>query len=276
MKRFLLVANSSKKEAVRLAQSARTWLEGKAEVLGLDLDPSASLRDCVADIVVVFGGDGTVLNVVRRLGAACPLLLTVNLGHLGFLAEVSPQELEPMLDRILAGHYRVSDRHQLQVRILQDGKEQYAGHVLNEIVIRSATAVRMARLALEVDGHELTEYAGDGLIVSSPTGSTAYALSAGGPIMNPELRAMVAVPLCPHHLGNRPVVFGEDEVLSVRASRPHEELVFICDGQEQVTLPADAKLEIRITGRAMRLILGKSLGRYDILRAKFGWGNKNE
>ncbi len=269
--RFLLVANSRKEQAVRIAQTARTWLQSRAEVLGLELDQNSSLHDCNADVVIVFGGDGTVLNVVRRLGAACPKLLTVNLGHLGFLAEVLPDDLEPMLERVIAGQYRVSDRHLLQVRILREHHEQFCGHVLNEIVIRATTPMRMLRLGLDVDGQFLTEYVGDGLIVATPTGSTAYALSAGGPIMNPELRAMVTVPLCPHHLANRPVVFGDDEVLTVR-SDDNTEVVGICDGQEQIVLPAGCHLEVRITGRAMRMILGETVGRYGILRAKFGWG----
>ncbi len=275
MKRILLVANAKKENALPLAHEAAAWLKGKAQVIGPDTTVDSDLAQYKADLVVVFGGDGTVLNAVRRLGCRQPPLLTVNIGHLGYLAEVSPDELDTALQRILDGNYRISERMLLHGHVLQAGKEIWHGHAVNEFVFSPETQGRTTRIRVEVDGRPLTCFRGDGLLVATPTGSTAYAMSAGGPIISPEMRAMVLVPICPHHLANRPLVLEAEEVLTIQhpgagAAR------FSADGREIMFLQEDQVLKVWGSDQYFRLILGESLGRYDILRAKLGWGGGDQ
>ncbi len=274
MRQVLLVANLQKDGAEEEIRIARRVLEGRAEILDTVTDPQVDLSDCDAEMVVVFGGDGTVLNVVQRLGENEPLMLTVNFGRLGFLAEVLPEELETMLERVLNGHYRVSERMLLHGRLMENGEERWHGHALNEITVAASCPVRMVQMVARVDGKLLTRLASDGLIVSTPTGSTAYALSAGGPVLNPELHAMLLVPICPHFLANRPLVLSENEVLTV-SLLDNGPLQIVCDGQVVGQLGPEAWMEMKCSRRVVRMICGESLGRYDILRAKLGWGGEN-
>lgn len=271
--RILLAANLEKPRARELVEEARAVLEGRATV-DLETDPEADLAGYAPDLVTVFGGDGTVLSVAKRLGDRSPPILTVNLGKLGFLAEVAPGDLRASLLRFLDGHYRLSERIVLEARLLMGDKhaeELWRGTCLNEVTLAPAQPATMIHLRTEVDGRGLTPLSGDGLIVSTPTGSTAYALSAGGPILNPELAAMLLVPICPHFLSNRPLVLGAEEVLTVRLEGKRDAKV-VCDGMLVGSLTADVRLEARCGKRRLKLVCGESLGTYDILRAKLGWG----
>ncbi len=271
MQRVLLVANSRKPEAIRLAEAAREWLASRVDVLALETSVGTDLEPYHPDLAVVFGGDGTVLNAVRRLGSACPPFLTVNLGRLGYLAEVSPEEVRATLERVLAGHYRISERMMLRATIREGESALWTGHALNEFVLAPLRRGRLVGFAIALDGRMLTRYAGDGLILASPTGSTAYALSAGGPIVSPELRAMVLVPVCPHQVSNRPLVLGEHETLDARHDA-REDLRLAADGVDRHAVPPGARVRIEPSDRVFRLILSEEVGRYDILRAKLGWG----
>jgi NAD+ kinase len=271
VQRVLLVANSSKPDALRLAEAAREWLSGRVEVLALETGVETALEEYHPDLAVVFGGDGTVLNAVRRLGTACPPFLTINLGRLGYLAEVGPEEVRGTLERVLSGHYRISERMMLRAEVRQDGETRWSGHALNEFVFAPLRRGRLVGFGISLDGRMLTRYAGDGAIVASPTGSTAYALSAGGPIVSPELRAMVLVPICPHQVSNRPLVLGEHETVQARHDA-REDLRLAADGVDRAPVPPRATVEIRPSERVFRLILSEEVGRYDILRAKLGWG----
>lgn len=272
MQTVLLIANNEKPTAVRLAGQAADWLRGQGKEAVLDCEPESDLSRHGAELAVIFGGDGTVLRAVGRLGADAPPLLTVNLGRLGFLAEISPEDLCPTLERVLAGEYRLSTRMLLHAEVFNaEGDVIWHGHAVNEFVVAPAQPGRIIGIEIQADGRPLTTFSGDGLIVASPTGSTAYSLSAGGPIVSPELRAMLLVPICAHHLSNRPLVMDEHEVLRVRhlgdgCAR------FASDGREPICLDPDSHAEIKASKRAMRLVLGEKTGRYDILRDKLGWG----
>ncbi len=272
MRRVLLVANVEKPNARELAEQAAEWLGSRVEVLGPDTSIDGDLSGHEADLVVVFGGDGTVLNAIRRLGRQQPPLLTVNLGRLGYLAEVSPDELRPTLARVLDGRFRISERMLLHGHVEKDGESLWHGHAVNEFVFSPSQRGRLSELELEVDGRPLTRLIGDGLIAATPTGSTAYAMSAGGPILSPELQAMVLVPICPHHLGNRPLVLDREETLSVRHVG-RGDLHLIADGAGCTCADAEDVIKVRCSDLTFRLILGEALGRYDVLRAKLGWGS---
>lgn len=274
MRRVLFIVNADKPDAAVLAQRAAHFLEGKAEVLPLATDPHADLSSFSADIAVIFGGDGTVLNAFWRLGTTPPPLLTINLGRLGYLAETSPSQIEEMLTEVLEGRCRVSERMCLEVQILSRTSEvTWRGVVVNECAVLSAQPGRMARIEVAVDGRFLTRYGGDGIIIATPTGSTAYALSAGGPILNPELRASVLVPVSPHHLAHRPLVLGEEERLTIR-SCGEQAVMLMGDGRPIRTLAEEERIEVFRSPTTLRLLLGQHTKRYDILRAKLGWGGR--
>lgn len=270
MLRTLIYANAQKPRALELAGKVEAYLRPRTDLLGIETDTEGDLSGCGAELVVVLGGDGTVLRAVERLGPATPLLLTVNLGRLGFLAEVSPDHLDEMLAHVLEGAYQVSPRMLLHVRLLRGDDPVWEGHALNEAVIGPDCIAQMINLTLKVDGRMLTELRGDGLIVATPTGSTAYALSAGGPILNPEMHGMLLVPVCPHHLAHRPLLLAAHEVLEIRhAGIP---VSLHADGRRVGALEPGMRVEITPSARVVRMILGERLGRYDILRAKLGWG----
>lgn len=263
----LLVANPFKERALALAESTRAFLGGRCDLVPQEESEGESLEGCGADFAVVFGGDGTVLHTVARLGLRQIPLVTVNLGRLGFLAEITPEEVESTLVRVLAGQARVSRRMMLQGRVLNEDEVRWSGHCLNEFAFLPSGQGRMSRLRLAVDASGLTEIAGDGLLLSTPTGSTGYALSAGGPILSPELEAMLLVPICPHRLSHRPLVFAQKECVCVQGRGN-----LTCDGRKVVELTEEDRTEISCSGLYAQLVVGNCCGRYDILRRKLGWG----
>ncbi len=267
MKKIILVANPEKEMARELSLQAAEFLNGKAEVVCRDYSFDEPLEDIEADVAVVFGGDGTVLNTVMRLGRKQIPLLTVNLGRLGFLAEIGPEELLPDLERVLAADFSVSERMLLEATVVRSGEIIWQGRCLNEFAFVTAEHGRMCHLSLEVDCGHLINTAGDGVLVATATGSTGYSLSAGGPILNPELRAALLVPLCPHLLSNRPLVLGEYETLVVSG-----ESIISCDGQKVCVLDGSERVSITCSEISAKIILRSDCGRYDILKQKLGWG----
>lgn len=263
----LLIANPLKERALELAETTRHFLQERCDLIPESPDSCSSLAESDADFAVVFGGDGTVLHTVNRLGARQIPLVTVNLGRLGFLAEITPEELEPALLRVLTAEATISRRMMLEARVLHEDSILWHGFCLNEFAFLPTGQGRMARLKLSVDEHSLAQISGDGLLLSTPTGSTGYALSAGGPILNPELLAMLLVPICPHRLSHRPLVFAQNELLCVQGNG-----ILTCDGSKICNLAEDARTEVTCSGRCAQLVLGSCCGRYDILRRKLGWG----
>jgi NAD+ kinase len=254
---------------VRLDKVAAAAIAEGAAAAGFDLGDSIQARELgdLCDLIIVVGGDGTLLHAARELALADVPLLGINLGRLGFLVDISPDELEDHLDQILAGEYRVDSRTMLDVH--SDGIE---GRAVNDVVVHKWNSVRMVELETYIDGQFVNAQRSDGVIVSTPTGSTAYALSGGGPLVHPALDALLLVPICPHTLSNRPLVVGGDSEieLRIRDYEPHQ-VRLTCDGQ--VNLPTADGSPIRIRRAPHRLKLLHPLGHdpYRILRAKLGW-----
>lgn len=228
-----------------------------------------------SDLVIVVGGDGTLLHAARSLAAHNVPLVGVNLGRLGFLTDVSPEHMLEGLEQILAGAYEEEQRFLLQASIGNDsdpGKPQLA---LNDVVLHKWNIARMIEFETYVDDRFVGSQRSDGLIVSTPTGSTAYALSGGGPLMTPELNAMVLVPICPHTLSNRPIVIGGDSRVEIRICAAHHDHVRVtCDGQTNMPVGRQQVLRIRKDEHRIRLIHPSGHDHYDILRAKLGWGGR--
>jgi NAD+ kinase len=226
-----------------------------------------------ADALVVLGGDGTLLAASRLLERAVPVL-GVNFGSLGFLTEIALPELLPTLLGVLEKRYEYEERRLLHAVVTRRGHPEATGDVLNDVVITKAGPSRIIELDVTVDGLFVSSFRADGLIVSSPTGSTAYNLAAGGPILQPTLPAIVVTPICPHTLSNRPLVVGDGARIVVRLKAARDVEVYTAfDGQLSFALADDDT--VTVTGSPRRLRLVKAPGRdyYEVLRTKLKWGD---
>ncbi len=235
----------------------------------------ASGRDMagLADALVVLGGDGTLLAASRLLDKPIPVL-GVNFGSLGFLTEITLADLYPALEGVIEGRYEHEDRRLLRAIVHRRGHPDVTSDVLNDVVITKAGPSRIIEVDVSVDGYFVSSFRADGIIVSSPTGSTAYNLAAGGPILHPTLPAVVVTPICPHMLTNRPLVVGDEARIDVRLRAGRDVEVYAAlDGQETFAF-ADGD-HVTVTGSPRRLKLVKAPGRdyYEVLRTKLKWGD---
>ncbi len=225
------------------------------------------------DLVIVVGGDGSILNAVRSLADAGVPLVGVNLGRLGFLADVSPAAMTDQLEQILAGDYAQEERTLLHAAVYREDRCIESSDALNDVVVHKWDVARMIELEVRIDGQLLNNQRSDGLIVATPTGSTAYALSGGGPILHPSLEAMVLVPICPHSLNNRPIVINETSTVEVIVhAGGYTQAQVTCDGQVNFALLPGDRVRIHKKERTMQLIHPPGYDYYEILRRKFGWG----
>ncbi len=257
------------------------WLEERR--LGVRLDEGAA--ECVGrpgtdrealvakvDLVVVLGGDGTLLSVARAAGPLSVPILGVNLGRLGFLTEIALDELFAALDRVLAGNARVEERMRLDVSAERDGRPLGSFLAFNDAVLNSLSFARMIDLEVFADGIAVTTYHADGLILATPTGSTAYSLSAGGPILDPSLAAIVMTPICPHTLTQRPLVLPESSRIEIEVHPRGGSVQLTADGQEGVALEEGDRVKVSRSEHAVRLVVSPFRSRYEILRTKLHWG----
>jgi NAD+ kinase len=220
---------------------------------------------------VVLGGDGTLLSVARTVGPEA-LILGVNLGTLGFLTEVSRGELYPSLVQVLAGRFRVEERSLFDVDLQRNGSGLLRYRVLNDAVITKSALARIIELTLRIDGNLIARFRADGLIISTPTGSTAYNLSAGGPILSPLLPVAVLTPICPHALAMRPIVVPDAGPIEVRLETQREEVFLTLDGQEGTSLGFGDAVRVTRSATSVRLARVSRRSFYDHLRGKLRWG----
>ncbi|MCU7876779.1 MAG: NAD(+) kinase [Candidatus Thiodiazotropha sp. (ex. Lucinoma kazani)] len=225
-----------------------------------------------SDLVIVVGGDGTLLHAARVLASQNIPLLGINLGRLGFLVDLSPDQMMPRLDEILNGQYEQECRFLLEVSMGDESSPHQNILAFNDVVLHKWNIARMIEFETYVDDQLVNDQRSDGLIVSTPTGSTAYALSGGGPLLYPSLNAIVMVPICPHTLSNRPIVVDGDSEIEIRLNPAHTEDVQItCDGQTTIPAMPGEVIHIRKAEHQVRLIHPKGYNYYSILRAKLGW-----
>ncbi|HEQ99727.1 MAG TPA: NAD(+) kinase [candidate division Zixibacteria bacterium] len=217
--------------------------------------------------IISMGGDGTMLATSRLVADTEVPILGINLGSLGFLTEQTPQDLELSLKRIQNGNFKLEKRMVLEARF---NKQKF--FALNEFVVDKGKISRMISLSLSANGDYICSYNADGLIISSPTGSTAYSLAVGGPILNPKMRAMIASPIAPHSLASRPLIFPKDDILDVRIDFSHEYAILTADGQVDTNLPTGSTVSIRVADHAVRLIRFPENSFYAVLRSKLHWG----
>jgi NAD+ kinase len=243
-----------------------------AMVAGLSSPYPKSKLPSLVDMIIVLGGDGTLLSVARVVEGKDVPLLGVNLGGLGFLTEVTLEELFPALKKIFKKAFVTDDRLMLKARILRRGKPILDSVALNDAVVSKGAIARMIRLEIHVDGQFVTSLRGDGLIVATPTGSTAYSLSAGGPIVHPSVDAMILTPISPHTLTNRPIVIPNTAIIKVILKTQEEGTTVTFDGQVGCSLRHDDVAEIRAAEAKIKLIRSPDRNHYEVLRQKLKWG----
>lgn len=228
-----------------------------------------------ADLIVAFGGDGTLLAVARAAGTRRVPILGVNLGSLGFLTEVNRDEMEESLDRMMTGELSIETRMRLEVHVRRAGLEIAHYHALNDVVISKAALSRMIDLVAYADGLKVTTYHADGLIISTPTGSTAYSLSAGGPLLMPGLEAIALTPICPHSLTQRPVVLSQqtDIEIEVRLSRGGQATLTV-DGQEGIELQDGDRVSTHRSPHPVDIVASPFRNRFEIMHEKLRWGER--
>jgi NAD+ kinase len=233
----------------------------------------AALRDLV-ECIMVLGGDGTLLSVARLLEEHDIPILGVNMGSVGFLTETTVAEIYASLERMLDGHYTVQQRIGLKAYLHRNGERIPQPVVLNDVVINKGTLARIINLETYVDDLYLTTYRADGLIVSTPTGSTAYSMAAGGPILHPDIQALILTPICPYTLGQRPLVLPDTVKIEVMLQTSNEDVLVTLDGQVGITLHHREVVEIRRAAQPMKLIRPMKRDHYfSILRTKLKWGD---
>jgi NAD+ kinase len=250
-------------------------LEMLAELLDMP-DAVKGNKDFIAqncDLAIVIGGDGSMLGAARAMVAHDVPVLGVNRGRLGFLTDIMPNEVEKKIIDVFAGNYITESRFLLDMTIIRDGKQIASGDALNDVVLYPGRHIRMIDFELDIDGQFVYSQSSDGLIVSTPTGSTAYALSGGGPLMYPSMDAIVLVPLNPHSLSSRPIVVsGDSQIKLLIGERMSESLNVTCDGQVADLVRAGDEIHIKKKLRGLKLIHPSDYNYYDTCRKKLGWG----
>src|SRR5438445_4910154 len=253
-----------------------TLLEkGTAAVAGQSSDLSIAKLGEKADLLVVVGGDGTILNVTGQLGEASPPIFGINVGSLGFLTCASSPAFREAVECIAKGKMTFSNRALLEV-ILRDSTEKHKPMIaLNDAVFSRGELPRLVRLRGRVNGEPLTEFNADGLIIATPTGSTAYSLSAGGPILEPQSGVLVITPICPHVLTNRSIIVAESSVIEVEASEPDYPVYLSVDGRDSLPLEVGAVVTIRKADKTLPLAVMPDVSFFSVVRQKLKWSGSN-
>jgi len=268
--------------AASRARLLAKWLAGrKVTVLAQDdwvppksALPVSSRKEMMAnaDLVVVLGGDGSLLGTARLSGRGSAPVIGINLGELGFLTESDHGDLHRSLAKVLEGRYELQHRSMLKVSVLRGKKRVVASQALNDAVVTRGTFSRPLRLRARVDGEELAGYIGDGLIVATPTGSTAYSLSAGGPVVEPTMSAILVTPISAHTLTSRPVVLPDRSVVTIEIEADCDDAVLTLDGQEWFELEGSDRVELTRSPNRAAIVTTKDSGFFAVLHEKLHWG----
>lgn len=279
-----VVAKIGPREGIRIAGELDAWLRRKSIRVRFDEETSRALgrpdgisRQTIprgTDLVIVAGGDGTLLSVARTAAPQGVPILGVNFGGLGFLTELRPDELFDGLQHVLDGRYEIEERYALRVRFRRARTQEGEYLLLNDAVITKGAMARMITLEVRVDGDEVATYTSDGLIVSTATGSTAYNLSAGGPILDPRMRAFVIAPICPHTMTYRPLVVPGSVRIEVRLKSASEDVFLTLDGQIGLPMRHDNSIVVEGHPKPVRLVRVAHRGFFEVLRRKLHWGDR--
>lgn len=276
-----VVVKPRHRRSAEIASRIIRWLEKRKVEPLLDHQTAALVRKRSglerrslareSDLLVVVGGDGTLLSVARALGASRTPILGVNLGSLGFLTEIPLDEMFSALEAFRSGRYEIDERLRLRIDILRRGKQLARHDILNDVVLNKSALARILNIDVRVDDTYITTYRADGLILSTPTGSTAYSLSAGGPITEPSVAAVILSPICPHTLSNRPLVLPKKSTVEMRIRNSHEDVFVTIDGQVGFPLEARDVVRARQAPHPVRLVQSPGRNYFDVLRQRLKW-----
>jgi len=278
-----IISKPNSAAAARIVPALIEWLRGRG--MAVRIDEQTALYAGVTgiareevpegcDLVMVLGGDGTLLAAARAIGRRETPLFPVNVGSLGFLTAITIDELYPELERAFRGEHRIAKRRLLATEVVRGGEVVAAYEALNDAVLTKASIARMIDLDAHVDEQFVCAYKADGLIISTPTGSTAYSLSAGGPIIFPSVPAICITPICPHMLTNRPVLVPETSVIRVISRAPDDSVFLTIDGQVGNPIREGDTLVCRSSDYTLRLVRPPHMMFFDVLRQKLKWGER--
>jgi NAD+ kinase len=226
--------------------------------------------------IVTLGGDGTLIGVARYVKGASPLFVGVNFGNLGFLTEVSPDELTAVLEQALASNVSSAERTLLQVRVEREGAVFFESQAVNDVVVQKGATTPLPDLDLTVNDNAVARIRADGIIFATPTGSTAYSLAAGGSIAHPSVNVILVTPVCPHSLTNRPLILPGSAKISVELPKFHEEVLVTVDGQVSKALRPGDIIRVGQAKQTVRFVISENKSYFDILRTKLNWGVPNQ
>ena len=282
--RLFIVANTSKPLVRPAMQSLLPWLQDRVQVVGIDEGCGGDWSNLAADLILVLGGDGTLLAVARKLAGRQIPGMGINFGRLGFLADFTPEQFRPRFEQMLKSGLTISRRSMLEASVLPEGSlcrfndpdevakaRRFTATALNDAVITAGSPFRMIELELSADSETSIRYSGDGVIVATASGSTAYNVSAGGPIISPDVDAMCVTPICPHSLSFRPVVLAMTSTVMVVAKRVNPGTTLICDGQSHTELHGGERVIVRRNPFDVLLVDNPDTKEWHVLAEKLQW-----
>ncbi|MEK6692819.1 MAG: NAD(+)/NADH kinase [Nitrospirota bacterium] len=283
MKKIGIITKLKKPEAIEVVKKLNPWLKDRGRETFIDIEAAASLGEkgfqrseipSLVDMIIVLGGDGTLLSVARLVGGRGIPILGVNLGGLGFITEIPLDELYTTLERIFKNDYFIEERLMLIVHVHRQGERIAEYNVLNEVVVNKGALARIIDLETFINKTYVTTFKADGVIISTPTGSTAYSLSAGGPIIYPTLHSFVLTPICPHTLTNRPIVLPDDFLVEIALKSESGDVFLTLDGQVGFSLKYGDVVEVKKSQGKIKLISSPKRDYFKILRTKLKWGER--
>ncbi len=279
-----IIAKNNIEEPFEITKKLSNWLKERGVEVYVEKELGKKIRHPnsidrtdipkLVDVILVFGGDGTFLGVAREACKYGTPILGINLGGLGFLTEVTIDELYPMMERIIDGDYEVEDRQMLITSIRRGKKNIGTYEVLNDVVINKGALARIIDLAIYIEDSHVTTYKADGIILATPTGSTAYSLSAGGPIVHPGIPVTIITPICPHTLTNRPLVVSSEMKVEIKVTTQEPDTYLTLDGQIGVRLKTGDLIEVKRTDTSVKLIKSPFRDFFSILKTKLMWGER--
>lgn len=283
MKRIGIICKIGRPEPIEMLKEFLPWLREKGYETFLDIETAQFINTggyfrseipSLVDIIIVLGGDGTMLSVARLVGDRNIPILGINLGGLGFITEVNRDEIQAAVNKVLTGSCSEEERIMLTAGVHRHGEKIADFVVLNDVVINKGALARITEMETYVNNSYVTTYKADGLIISTPTGSTAYSLSAGGPILYPTLNSIVLTPICPHTLTNRPIVIPDVFTIEVILRSASEDIFLTLDGQVGFSLKNNDAIEIKKADFKTRLLIPCERDYFNILRTKLKWGER--
>ncbi|MEN6436973.1 MAG: NAD(+)/NADH kinase [Syntrophobacter sp.] len=281
MRHVAIIYKRMRPEAAALARQLKDWFENRRVRVFCEENIDNSGVSCLyqkidipksVETILVIGGDGTFLSVARSIENRSIPIIGINLGGLGFLTEISADSCFREMTKILDGDFEIEERMRLRVAVMREGREVFSHRVLNDAVINKGALARIIDLKISIDGHFLTHYRGDGLIISTPTGSTAYNLSAGGPIIFPTAQGLIITPICPFTLTNRPIIFPAQVTICIELAEPASDVTLTCDGQVGCLIGSADIIDITVAATPLRIIKAPDVDHFETLRSKLKWG----